>query len=91
MSPLTLDKTFKRKEEVWGMGIKRERKKKEDNQGEKISLTQEKSKVFSIKEVKKGVCFQDWLKNNFFSLILALYLNRIFTGLDSIKCLLSLL
>jgi len=51
---------------VGGMGIKRERKKKEDNQGDKIFLTQEKSKVFSIKEVKKGVCFQDWLKKNIF-------------------------
>lgn len=48
------------------MGIKRERKKKEDNQGDKIPLTQEKSKVFSIKEVKKGLCFQDWFKKKFF-------------------------
>lgn len=39
------------------MGMKREEEKKEDNQGGKISLTQEKSKVFSIKEVKKGLCF----------------------------------
>ena len=62
------------------MGIKRERKKKEDNQGDKIPLTQEKSKVFCIKEVKKGLCFQDWFKKIFFSLMLTLHLNRIFIG-----------